>query len=403
MTFDAAAAVAAAMQGHRVAIAVSGGGDSMALLHLARQAGPVAAVTVDHGLRDGSATESAGVARFCESHGIPHETLHWQHGHVPGNLPAAARDARYALMAAWGLTQGIDCILLGHTADDRAETFLMRLAREAGVDGLSGMAARFTRDGMLWRRPLLDVSRAALRDVLRAAGVSWVEDPTNDDVGYDRVKARHILHALEPLGITAAGLGRVTAQLDDVRVALDDAVVRAAGQVVRQEAGDLCIDWPALQTHPAEIIRRLIIASLGWMSGTPYPPRRDEVSLVVMAMESAGQKTLAGCILRRRGDILRMGRELQAVRELDTASDALWDNRWRLDGPHGAQMRIRALGAAGLAQCPDWRVIGLPRTSLMASPAIWDRTRLVAAPLAGLNNGWNAQIVADFATSLLSH
>lgn len=402
-------AVTAALQGHdSVGIAVSGGGDSMALLSLAQQvAAPLgcklAVATVDHGLRAGSAAEAADVARYCAGQGIPHDTLLWKHSTICGNLQAAARDARYSLLAEWAMGRGMTTVLLGHTLDDQAETFLMRLAREAGLDGLSGMARRFTRNGVQWLRPLLDTSRAELRDTLTSAGLGWSDDPSNEDLRFDRIKARTALEALGPLGIDAAGLGRVMSQLQDARDALRHAVQRAAVRAIRQEYGALVIDWPALEAEPAEILRRCMVSALVWVSGAPYPPRREDLALVIAAMAGEGQKTLAGCIVKRQGPTVRILREHRAVRDLVTPTDAIWDRHWQLDGPHAPYLHIGALGEAGLGNCPEWRATGLPRAMLLASPAIWEDQTLVAAPLAGHGEGWTARIVADFHDMLVSH
>ncbi len=125
-------------------IAVSGGSDSLALLHLMVEWGraPLRCVTVDHRLRDASAEEAAQVAEICAALGIAHDTLTWDGWDGQGNLAAEARRARYALLADWAVTHGLTGIALGHTQDDIAETLLMRLARRAGVDGLAAMPQR---------------------------------------------------------------------------------------------------------------------------------------------------------------------------------------------------------------------------------------------------------------------
>ena len=125
-----------------VAVAVSGGGDSVALLLLLQETGarPLAAVTVDHGLRPESAAEAAAVAALCSARGIAHTLLRWEEPAGAGNLQARAREARRRLIGDWARGRGIGAVALGHTLDDQAETFLLRLARGSGVDGLSGMA-----------------------------------------------------------------------------------------------------------------------------------------------------------------------------------------------------------------------------------------------------------------------
>lgn len=389
-------------------IAVSGGSDSVGLLHLAqvaaRAAGlSLAAVTVDHGLRSDSGAEAEGVARLCAGLGISHQTLQWQGWDGRGNLQAAAREARYALMTDWARGQGIRRVLLGHTQDDQAETFLMRVARQAGLDGLSGMAARFQRGGITWERPLLDVSRAALRAYLTGQGVAWVDDPSNDNDRFERVKARRVLAALSPLGIDAAGLARVMAQLADARDALRGQLHEIAVIGVQQDRGDLILDWRVWgQQHP-ELRRRILVAALVWVASSPYAPRREDVAALMEALEGPGQRTLAGCVIQRKGATVRISREAQAVRDLHGPTDQRWDSRWQLDGPHDPALHVAALGEAGVRLCPAWRDTGLPRAALIAAPAVWQGGRLVAAPLAGVNPAWSARIVADFHATLLSH
>ena len=148
-----AAALAAAQTDHTIdnlVVAVSGGGDSMALLHVAQawgraQGKAVSALTVDHGLRDEAATEAARVAEICADFGVAHRTLDWPDWDGQGNLSAAARAARYDLIGQWAARHGLAGVALGHTADDVAETLLMRMARRAGVDGLAATATRFLR------------------------------------------------------------------------------------------------------------------------------------------------------------------------------------------------------------------------------------------------------------------
>ncbi|MGV8951126.1 MAG: tRNA lysidine(34) synthetase TilS, partial [Cypionkella sp.] len=191
----------------RLAVAVSGGSDSLALLHLAHQAAgqlgwDLQAVTVDHGLRDEAAQEAAQVGAICAGLGVPHQVLRWDHGEISGNLQDQARRARYALMTDWARAQGIARVWIGHTADDQAETFLMGLSRAAGLDGLSGMRPDWVEAGVRFERPLLGVSRANLRAYLTRRGVVWLEDPSNQNDRFARVRARRALTMLQPLGIT---------------------------------------------------------------------------------------------------------------------------------------------------------------------------------------------------------
>lgn len=391
----------------RIGVAVSGGGDSVALLHLyARwsvQTGhPIAAVTVDHGLRADSRQEAEGVAALCRSLDIPHTILDWHRTSGAGNLPAAARQGRYGLMAQWARARGIGSIVLGHTLEDSAENFLMRLGRASGLDGLSEMAGKFERGGVRWARPLLQCKRDDLRAYLERHSVAWVEDPSNEDPRYQRTKARQVLPHLATLGITAQALQQTAGALRQSRDALMHYLRQDVERYVTQEAGDLLIPQDIGAHVPDEIARRISLAALHWVGSDEYGPRKSFSGILRDDLATQERLSIAGCLIMKRKGAYRITREYNAVKDLVTATDVVWDRRWRLDGPHDAGLEIRALGES-VSAVPDWRKTGLPRRSLTASPAVWRGESLVAAPLAGYNREWTAQIVADFISFLESH
>lgn len=389
----------------RIGIAVSGGSDSLSLLHLMAEWGraDLMAATIDHGLRPEAAEEAAYVARFCEGLGIPHRTLRWRDWDGKGNLQDQARQARYRLLARWADRQRLDTVALGHTLDDQAETFLMRLAREAGLDGLSGMPQVFHRHDMRFDRPLLFERRSDLRAFLDRRGIRWVDDPTNEDEGFSRIKARRALQALEPLGIDVEVIGYSMLNLDFARMALAEHVREIALGLSQVIGGDIVFDRAKLRRQNPEILRKLISGALKWVSADTYPPRRDALSDVIAALESPRNMTLHGCLIMPTDMTVRIAREFNAIKGLEGPTNRIWDGRWRLNGPHAEGLEVRALGEA-LSQCPGWRDTGLPRQSLLASPAVWRGSELLAAPLAGLSNGWTAETQGrdDFAASLLS-
>lgn len=282
---------------------------------------------------------------------------------------------------------------LGHTADDQAETVLMRLARRSGVDGLAAMAPRSERFGVTWLRPLLFARRAALRDHLRRAGLHWVEDPSNDDPRYARIRTRQSLDALTPLGIDVETLAEVARNMATARAALDAQTDRRRGRYSAYgggRAGDAgrCLFRRAGRDPPppdaprarADQRRRL-------------PPRRGPVAALIAGLAEGQAAALAGCqALLRRGEIW-VFREYNAVRDLRVHVDQLWDGRWRAIPLEGQppEAELRALGPEGLAQCPDWRSLGRPRAALLSTPAIWQGPRLLAAPLAGLDQKWHVR------------
>ena len=393
-------------EAHALGLAVSGGGDSIALLHLAVEAGIARrAVTVDHGLREGSAAEAARAGRICAGLGVAHDILRWQGWDGRGNLQDQARRARYRLMADWARGHGLDAVALGHTRDDVAETFLMRLARGAGVDGLAAMQAVRRAEGMLWLRPLLGIGRDELRAELRRRGADWIEDPSNENPAFDRVRIRRAQAVLADLGLGFDRLAGVAGHLAQVREALDRQLADLAPRLAREDRGDVVLA-PAAFDQPPEILRRLLVAALRWVASADHGPRGPALAQATVALRAGRGVTLAGCRMLPRREGLRICREWQAVRDLAAPADGLWDGRWRFAGGAGAGLEIRALGEVGLALCPDWRATGLPRPGLLASPALWEGARLVSAPLAGRAEGWN--LVSDLSRngdflSLLSH
>jgi tRNA(Ile)-lysidine synthase len=387
----------------RLGLAVSGGSDSMAMLHILARAGwQVQAATVDHRLRPEAAEEAAFVANVCNGLGVPHATLVWEHDTVSGNLMQAARQARYRLLADWAKAHRTPQVALAHTADDQAETFLMGLSRAAGLDGLSGMRTEFNQDGVTFLRPFLQASRADLRGFLQRHGLAWVDDPTNDDETYTRTRARRALQRLKPLGITVDRLAKVIQNLAMAQGALSDAVNRAGRDSVHQVAGALTFQRQNFLAHGPEIDRLMLQAMLGWMAGLDHAPRADSIRNLHQAISLGRDATLAGCRFRHRKDSYTMTREQRAVGG-PVLPDALWDGRWQVTGPAPSGAQVRALGADGLRALPDWRKTGLPREVLMVTPAVWQGETLIAAPLVAPKPGWTARLASGRSLFGLSH
>lgn len=391
------AALARAGPPGRLGVAVSGGGDSLALLVLAAdwahaQGAELAAVSVDHGLRAESAQEVAAVARLCAQLGVAHEVVRWQAPPGRGNLQHRARRARQYLIAEWARGRGIGHVALGHTLDDQAETVLMRLARGSGVDGLSAMAPRRRARGIDWLRPLLGVRRAALREVLQARGIGWAEDPSNADARFARVRARRALEALAPLGIDAPGLAQTAGRLDSARRALAVTAEAAARRLLRFEAGDVLIACEGLMALPQETRLRLVGHVLCRIASAEYRPRHAKLAALLAGGAAGRGGTLHGCRITVADGDMRITREWRALRGVTAAPGALWDGRWRVSGPESGDLHVAALGPGGLSARPGWRNAGLPAPTLEASPAVWRGDTLVAAPLLEAEGGWQARL-----------
>ena len=410
-----------------IGVAVSGGSDSAALLHLLHDFAndesahgrriALRAVTVNHGLRPEARDEARAVGQMAADLGVAHDIVDWTTWDGKGNLQDRARRARYELMSGWAARHGIGHIALGHTADDQAETVLMRLGRAAGVDGLSAMSPRRRMGHVTLLRPLLAVRRAALRAHLERRGVAWVEDPSNDNPAYARVRLRASLAAGEA-GLSVEALCTVAQNMASVREALGWQCFMAARANVRIDADTVVISRRGFRTLPAEVARRVLQEALRWVSGAEYGPRGSGLTLLLEALRGGTAMTLHGCQIVPSGDEIRVFREYQAVAHLeagfDAAGRALWDGRWELhlpDGVSGEGLSLRALGEQGAAECRACRAQAeieaqaagravppapaRPSASLAATPAVWRGAQLVSAPLAGCPEGWAATLCRD--------
>lgn len=383
-------------------VAVSGGGDSTALMHIAaswaRENGTrLEAATVDHALREASAQEARDAGDAARALGLHHQTLTWR-DHGTGNLMSQARDARLRLLSQWAQNRGLRAVLLGHTRDDLAETLLMRLSRGAGVDGLAAMADARQAQNMLWLRPMLAVGRAELRGWLRGRGIAWVDDPSNENPDFERVRMRQ---TIATAGLDSAALAQSAQLLAQARAALDQHAAIWAGHA-RADHAALCLPAELMQA-PAETRRRVILAAQRWVTGADYGPRETQTTHALAALTEGRRATLAGALLELRGDSLLIHREPAAALRCPPVGGGIWDDRWHLaDLPEG-----RHWAALGFAHLPglDWRGAGLTHDQAAALPAIWQGETLLAAPLIGGEGALPRPVrgLADFATMFALH
>jgi tRNA(Ile)-lysidine synthase len=293
------------------AVALSGGGDSLALMHLladwakARGAVPPVALIVDHALRKESASEARRAAAFARKAGLVAH-IFVRKGPAPqSGIEAAARDARYSLMGAWMQKHGIAALYVGHTQNDQAETFLLRLGRGSGLDGLSAMrgVAPFPLPDFAdlnLARPLLRFSRASLRTYLKAQRQSWLEDPMNSEARFARSRIRGLMPALEAAGLSPARITGAAAHLARARAALELATEAVLARVVRPDGARLLLDAAALMAAPREVGLRALAALLMAVSGEVYRPRFEALERLFdsIAAGTLGRgATLHGCRL----------------------------------------------------------------------------------------------------------
>jgi tRNA(Ile)-lysidine synthase len=371
----------------RLAVAVSGGPDSMALCLLAarwvrRQGGDILALTVDHRLRPDSTTEAAAVGASLAQHDIPHRILPW--ADAPGQASQdAARRARYALLEAACRAAGIRDLAVAHHREDQAETVLLRLAKGSGIDGLAGMAPWRPAPWGRLLRPLLDLPKARLVATCAGFGVVPVDDPSNRRIRYarGRLRATHAVLAAE--GLTDDRLVALARRAGQARAALD----RITGDLIRRTvtldpAGYAVVALPALREADPEIARRLLDSVTACIGGAAAPFDAVERLAASLGLGALLGRTLGRCRLRLAGDrllVFRERRHLPVIAGPVPGASVLWDGRFRLEIPAdtGPDDRIAAWGdgAKGVGR-PD----GLPFDAAATLPALWRDGHVLYVP-----------------------
>jgi tRNA(Ile)-lysidine synthase len=386
-----------------LALAVSGGPDSLACLHLvarwrAKRGGKpeLTVLTVDHGLRDGSRAEAVMVARAAASLGLPHAILDWSRGEaVIGGVQARAREARYDLMGAYCHAHDIQALVTAHHLDDQAETFLMRLKRGSGLDGLAAIPETSHWAGIAVLRPLLDIPKARLAATLIEAGIGWAEDPSNTDPRFERGRMRGCCDALAQIGLAPEVLARSARRLRRARAALDAAASDFLGaQAEMSEAGFGLIARDALAAVPEEIALRALARVVAAVGGRPEPIRlaKLEVLLEGLVEDPGKTRTLGGCRLQPLGEKLGIFREMRGsglpALRLAPGEHALWDNRFRvaLGGAAAKPVTVRAIGEASWrehAAAAPW-LADVPRHAGVTLPACWQGEDMIFLPHLGI-------------------
>jgi tRNA(Ile)-lysidine synthase len=276
-----------------VILAVSGGPDSIALMWLmarwrrALARGPrLIAVTVDHGLRAEAAREARDVRRLARSLDLPHRTLRWSDPKPKTGVPAAARAARYRMLAQAARTNGATHVLTAHTRDDQAETLLMRLLRGSGIAGLAAMARQSERDGVLLARPFLHVSKSRLIATLDKAKVGFADDPTNRDTSFTRPRLRAIMPVLAAEGGDARNLARLASRLARANAAVEVMVDGAERYLALKdrEAAHAGFDAKAFAALPEEIRLRLLLRAIDRL-GDEGPAELGKVEALLAALD----------------------------------------------------------------------------------------------------------------------
>lgn len=310
----------------RIAVAVSGGADSMAMAHILgawrakiKADFIIDVLSVDHGLRKNAAKEAQLVHdAFAPREGYNFDslTVRWDEGVPESGLMKAARDKRYALMQQYCETHAIEQLYTGHHMDDQAETFLMRLTRGSGLDGLAAMPMiQPIYGGKLYvMRPLLHVTHEQLTTYCQAAHLPWAGDPTNQDARFTRSRMRQSMAVLQEEGLTAQSLSRTAQRLARAAAALEHVTDDAIAHARTQHSTDKCsYDWQILQRYPEDIILRVLLRAYDELRPERYyRPRLERLEDILSDLlndKTYKARILGGLDIRLHEDALILSRE----------------------------------------------------------------------------------------------
>ncbi len=381
-----------------VAVACSGGPDSLALAVLAAawaaaRQGKATALIVDHGLRAGSAREAEATRKRLARLGIAAVVLKGSVGEASRDVQNTARELRYRLLQGWCAAHRVLHLLVAHHQEDQAETLLLRLGRGSGVDGLAAMAPENMLDDVRVLRPLLGVPRTRLEAVARQAAGSYVEDPSNRDPAYARVRVRRLLPDLAAEGMTVERLAATAMRMGRARGALEQTVNALLGSAVGLYPAGYCRIAPGpLLAAPEEIGLRALSRIVACVSGAAHPPRLDRLERLYAAVRDGalGQgRTLNGVRVMEWQDALLAVRETAAMAPpVRLTGRVYWDGRYYAESA-AEGWSLGGLGRAGAAAMVKRGVeTGAvpPRVVWPTLPAFWRRGSPREVPHLGISS-----------------
>ena len=381
-----------------LAVAVSGGSDSMALVLLANEwarnrQGRITAITVDHGIRREAKEEAAQVARWCQVLGVEHITLRWQ---PPEHVTQmSAREARYQMLADYCRNHAILHLLTAHHRDDQAETLFLRLARGSGLAGLSGMASVSLHNHVRLLRPLLTVPKARLVATLKSAAQPWAEDASNAQPIYTRNRLRQQLaNSPQHNALNARALA-ITESLGQFRNHLNNKLVSYltnAVSLLPEGCGWLHRD--AFFNCPPGIAGEVLQQLVMTLAGLTHPPRSETLERLHSELKMSKPKRNACGLLfefKERTNAWLVYREPSATAEaliLMPQARALWDKRFTVGfSGMNESLQVRALGADGIAWLKSHESTKnltdsyVGRKLVLASlPSFWHLEKMIAIP-----------------------
>lgn len=372
-----------------LAVALSGGADSLALLLLAHElakerGSDVVALTVDHNLRLESKAEALCVGKWAKERGIKHVILEWVGDKPPSRLQEKARKARYALLTEWCKNNQISTLLLGHHQQDQEETFWLRLSSGSGLDGLGGIKKRTTRNGIVFFRPLLDFSKERIKATLLAQNQEWIEDPSNQNPHFFRGRLRNFF---QEEGLSSFRLLQVIKKLQRDADFIQSSLQKTIETTVQvHDGGYLTVKRQFFnELHPA-IGSRLLSFLLQWFSNADYAPRTTQVAGILDKIKRGSTFTMGGIYWTFSREDIFLFREMNAIAEgfllAPLQEKTLWDQRFWIDPKLKEYVpKETMLGSLGAVPSLKKEVHSLiPARVWPTLPALWEKGKVVVIP-----------------------
>lgn len=367
--------------GDKIVVAVSGGADSMALVRLAKiwadkYNKQIIGLTVDHQLRSESFGETKKVLKWLENIDVKAHILTWEGSKPNANIELVAREARYNLLFDFCKKNNIKTILLAHQKDEQAETFLLRLARGSGVYGLSAMKEVNYRQNIALVRPLLDFSKKQLINYNKSVNQEWVEDSSNQNEAFERVKIRKFLPKLKDISIFLDTLTKTASRMQRAAEALEfyaQALIKE--NVVFYDEGYAKVNWDKILNAPEEISLKTIANLTQILGGNIYPPRFERLFRLYKALQAFDFKgaTLCGCLFKQ--DIIC--REVSKINDeipITFQTKIIWDNRFSIYSKEKNNFIIKKIKTKDLNRIKELR---LPFEVKKSIPCVYDNNFFV--------------------------
>jgi len=398
-----------------IAIAVSGGVDSLVLMNLANESKAIKnkdvfILTIDHGLRPESKNECKFVEGLAKKLGFKVKILKWKGNKPKKGLQEKARNERYNLLLNFCRENSINNLFLAHHLDDQIENFLFRMFRGSGIKGLTSFSNRFERDGILLIRPLVDIPKSELITFAKKRKIKWIEDPSNQNKKFERIKLRKILPLIYEEGFDKKIFLKSIKKLKLANKALDEVTKEFVSKYVMVNKNiSVFINQELFLEAPKEVQFRIIENSIRIFSGERfYSPSYSKIMNLINWINESNEisaKTLGGTIFRRRNKGIILYKEVKKLNEIKPIKLSInnyksWDNRFLIKAKKASEGEISYLGAEGIKILKSKKKLNkkdlndIPLTALYSIPAVWKGKRLISAPFFDYSsiNGFSLEI-----------